>query len=181
LEQEWHWTVLGDGREAAEGHEGEVEKRQRTELALHPVLEAQAGDAAEGGFVVGDQGEVTCFRCGGDQQIQSLYRHSLPPQIGLDLPEDAGFLLTYGEDREPAHETIDCPVILCGATGLLSPMAELSESDNGYREGCCATLLDDASNMVTHDGPTTQPENAGIGVEQKAHSAGASLLESLAS
>jgi hypothetical protein len=27
------------------------------------------------------------FRCGGDQQIQILYQHSVPPQIGLTCPK----------------------------------------------------------------------------------------------
>ena len=156
-------------------------KRQATELALQPILEAQAGDAAEVGFVVGDQREVMCFRCGGDQQIQILYQHSLPPQIGLYLPEDAGCLLTYGENCEPTYETIDCLVIVRWAIGIVSPKTKLSESDDRYCEGCCAKLFDDAINVVAHGGPTTQPEDAGIGVEQKAYSAGASPLDNFAS
>jgi len=132
-----------------------------------------------------------CFRCGGDQEVQIAYQHSLDPQIGLDLPVDGGCLSTQVMAVSSCkktvrtvslpHEATDCLVILHWASGMVSRVARLIKSDDRYREGCCATLLDDASSVVAYDGVITQQENAGVGVEQKAHRAGVFPLESLVS
>jgi hypothetical protein len=72
-------------------------------------------------------------------------------------------------------------VIVRWTIGIVSSITKLSESDDRYCEGCCAKLSDDGINVVAHGGPTTQRGDAGIGVEQKAYSAGASPLDNLAS